>query len=78
MQDHNGINRRTFVQATATTAAALAVTDLFGLGKALAENGPAEGIGYFARFGVTETLTGSFRRSPASEPISSGQATPAV
>ena len=56
MQDRNGINRRTFVQATATTAAALAVTDLFGLSKALAGTGPAEGIGYFSRFGVTETL----------------------
>lgn len=56
MQDRNGINRRTFVQATATTAAALAVTDLFGLGKALAGTGPAEGIGYFSRFGVTEKL----------------------
>ncbi|MBI2213066.1 MAG: TldD/PmbA family protein [Acidobacteria bacterium] len=56
MQDRNGIDRRTFVQATATTAAALAVTDLFGLGKALAATGPAEGIGYFSRFGVTEKL----------------------
>ncbi|MGK2859758.1 MAG: TldD/PmbA family protein [Thermoanaerobaculia bacterium] len=56
MQDRNGINRRTFVQATATTAAALAVTDLFGLGKALAGSGPAEGVGYFSRFGVNEKL----------------------
>ncbi len=56
MQDRNGINRRTFVQATATTAAAIAVTDLFGLGNAFAGAGPSEGIGYFSRFGVTERL----------------------
>ncbi|MFA6956891.1 MAG: metallopeptidase TldD-related protein [Thermoanaerobaculia bacterium] len=56
MQDRNGIDRRAFVQATATTAAALAVTDLFGLGNAFAGTGPRDGIGYFSRFGVTETL----------------------
>ena len=55
MQDRNGMSRRAFVQATATTAAALAVPDLFGLGTAFAAAG-GEGIGYFSRFGVTEKL----------------------
>lgn len=56
MQDRSGIDRRTFVKATASTAAALAVTDLFGLGVAFASTGPAQGIGYFSRFGVTDRL----------------------
>jgi TldD protein len=55
MQDRNGMSRRAFVQATATTAAALAVPDLFGLGRAFAAAG-SDGIGYFARFGVTDKL----------------------
>jgi TldD protein len=56
MQNENGVGRRTFVQASAGTAAALALPDLFGLGKAFAAAGPTTGIGYFARFGVDEQL----------------------
>jgi TldD protein len=56
MQDRSGINRRTFVKASAATAAALAVPDLFGLGNAFAGIGPTQGPGYFTRFGVTEKL----------------------
>jgi TldD protein len=56
MLDRSGINRRTFVKVTASAAAALAVPDLFGLGNAFAGARPAEGIGYYSRFGVNESL----------------------
>jgi TldD protein len=56
MHHENRIDRRTFVQASAGTAAALTLPDLFGLGKAIAAAPSTAGIGYFARFGVDEQL----------------------
>ncbi len=56
MKNQDGIRRRTFVEASASTVATLAVPDLFGLGTAFAGTTAAAGIGYFSRFGVTDRL----------------------
>ena len=56
MADRSEISRRTFVGASAATLAAVAVSDLFHISSVLASTGPAPGVGYFARFGVTEAL----------------------
>jgi TldD protein len=56
MRDRSGISRRTFVGAGAATIATVAASDLFSISTALASTGPVSGIGYFARFGVTEKL----------------------
>lgn len=56
MGDDNGMTRRTLIGTGAAVIAASAVPDLFNISSALATTGPTAGIGYFARFGVTEKL----------------------
>jgi TldD protein len=56
MADQSGFSRRTFVGAGAATLATFAVSDLLNISSAIAAGGPTSGIGYFARFGVTEKL----------------------
>jgi TldD protein len=56
MSDSSGVTRRTVLRAGAATLAVAAVSDLTNLTAALAGTGPTPGIGYFARFGVTDKL----------------------
>jgi TldD protein len=56
MADDSGLTRRTVIGAGAAALASVAVSDLLDLSAALANPGPRDGVGYFARFGVTEGL----------------------
>ena len=56
MAEDQKLTRRTVIGAGAAALAAIAVSDLFHISAALAESGPTSGVGYFARFGVTEKL----------------------
>lgn len=55
MADQEGVTRRTVIGAGAAAIASVAVTDLFNF-SIFAKPGATEGVGYFARFGVTEAL----------------------
>jgi TldD protein len=54
--EESGLTRRTVLGVGAATLASVAVGDLFTTASALANSGPTEGIGYFARFGVTDKM----------------------
>ena len=56
MAEDSGLTRRTVIGAGAAALATVAVSDLFHISSALAETGPTPGVGYFARFGVTDKL----------------------
>jgi TldD protein len=56
MAEESGITRRTIIGAGAAAVASVAVSDLFNISSLLAQTGPTPGVGYFARFGVTEKL----------------------
>ena len=56
MADESGITRRTVLGAGAAAIATVAMSDLFEVSTALAGTGPTKGIGYFARFGLTEKM----------------------
>lgn len=57
MPENPGMSRRKLIGLGAATVAATALPDaLFRLSSAAAATGPTEGIGYFARFGVTEKM----------------------
>jgi TldD protein len=56
MAENPGITRRTVIGAGAAALASVAVSDLFNLSSVFAKSGPTEGVGYFARFGVTDKL----------------------
>jgi TldD protein len=68
MADESGLTRRTVIGAGAAALATVAVSDLFHISSAFAANGPTQGVGYFARFGVTEGLI----RSTISAALSKG------
>ena len=67
MPDEQGLTRRTVIGAGAAALATVAVSDLFHVTTALAA-GPTAGVGYFARFGVTEKLL----RDTISQALSKG------
>ncbi len=67
MADDQGVTRRTVIGAGAAALATVAVSDLFHVTTALAA-GPTAGVGYFARFGVTEKLL----RDTISQALSKG------
>jgi TldD protein len=56
MAEDTGLTRRTVIGAGAAALATIAASDLFRVSSAFAETGPTSGVGYFARFGVTEKL----------------------
>ncbi|HYH07526.1 MAG TPA: metallopeptidase TldD-related protein [Thermoanaerobaculia bacterium] len=56
MAEESGLTRRTVIGAGAAALASFAVSDLFNVSSVFANTGPTEGVGYFARFGVTEPL----------------------
>ncbi|HEX8412012.1 MAG TPA: TldD/PmbA family protein [Thermoanaerobaculia bacterium] len=56
MAVNEGLTRRTVIGAGAAALASVAASDLFHLSSALAGTGPTPGVGYFARFGVTDKL----------------------
>jgi TldD protein len=56
MGEDSGLTRRTVIGAGAAALATIAASDLFHVSHAFAETGPTNGVGYFARFGVTEKL----------------------
>lgn len=56
MEESSGLTRRTVIGAGAAALATVAVSDLFSTASLLAETGPTPGVGYFARFGVTDKL----------------------
>ena len=56
MAEESGLTRRTVIGAGAAALASVAVSDLLSVSSLLANTGPAIGVGYFARFGVTEQL----------------------
>ena len=56
MEERSGLTRRTVIGAGAAAIASVAVSDLFSTASLLADAGPAPGIGYFSRFGVTDKL----------------------
>ncbi|HET8796195.1 MAG TPA: metallopeptidase TldD-related protein [Thermoanaerobaculia bacterium] len=56
MAEDTGVTRRTVIGAGAAALATIAVSDLFTASNIFAATGPTNGIGYFARFGVTEKL----------------------
>lgn len=56
MAEESGLTRRTVIGAGAAALASVAVSDLLSVSSLLANTGPANGVGYFARFGVTEQL----------------------
>ena len=56
MAEDQGLTRRTVIGAGAAALATVAASDLFEVSSVLAATGPSEGVGYFARFGVTEKL----------------------
>ena len=68
MADKDGLTRRTVIGAGAAALATVAVSDLFHVSSALAKTGPTEGVGYFARFGVTDKLV----RETLSQALSKG------
>ncbi|HEX2833033.1 MAG TPA: TldD/PmbA family protein [Thermoanaerobaculia bacterium] len=56
MAEDSGLTRRTVIGAGAAALATIAASDLFHVSHAFAETGPTSGVGYFARFGVTQKL----------------------
>jgi TldD protein len=56
MAEESGISRRTVIGAGAAAIAVASVSELFNFSSLLAAEGPTPGIGYFARFGVTQKL----------------------
>jgi TldD protein len=56
MGEDSGMTRRTVIGAGAAALATVAASDLFSISNAFAATGPTNGVGYFARFGVTEKL----------------------
>lgn len=56
MAEKSGLSRRTVIGAGAAALASVAVSDLFQFSSLFADTGPTPGIGYFARFGVTDKL----------------------
>jgi len=56
MSEDSGLTRRTVIGVGAAALATVATSDLFHISSALADTGPTPGVGYFARFGVTEKL----------------------
>ena len=56
MADDSGLSRRTVIGAGAAALASVAISDLFDTSSIFAKTGQTEGVGYFARFGVTESL----------------------
>ncbi|HYC62529.1 MAG TPA: metallopeptidase TldD-related protein [Thermoanaerobaculia bacterium] len=68
MAENPGLTRRTVIGAGAAALASVAVSDLLNVSSLLAGTGPTNGVGYFARFGVTEQLI----RSTLSSALSKG------
>lgn len=68
MAENEGLTRRTVIGAGAAALATVATSDLFDLSSVLASPGTTQGIGYFARFGVTEKLI----RETLSQALSKG------
>ncbi|HEV7765121.1 MAG TPA: metallopeptidase TldD-related protein [Thermoanaerobaculia bacterium] len=68
MAEDSGLTRRTVIGAGAAALAAVAVPDLLNVSSLFANTGPTNGVGYFARFGVTEQLI----RSTLSSALSKG------
>lgn len=68
MAEESGLTRRTVIGAGAAALASVAVSDLLNVSSLLANTGPTNGVGYFARFGVTEQLI----RSTLSSALSKG------
>jgi TldD protein len=56
MAEDSGLTRRTVIGASAAALATIAASDLFHISNVFAATGPTNGVGYFARFGVTEKL----------------------
>ncbi len=56
MEESSGLTRRMVIGAGAAALASVAVSDLFSTASLLADTGPVPGVGYFARFGVTDKL----------------------
>ena len=56
MEESSGLTRRTVIGAGAAALATVALSNLFSTTSLLAETGPMAGVGYFARFGVTDKL----------------------
>ena len=56
MAAKDGMGRRRFMEMSGATIVAAGAADLVGCATAPARPGTSEGIGYFARFGVTEEL----------------------
>lgn len=68
MAEESGLTRRTVIGAGAAALASVAVSDLLNVSSLFANTGPTNGVGYFARFGVTEQLI----RSTLSSALSKG------
>jgi TldD protein len=68
MAEESGLSRRTVIGVGAAALASVAVSDLINVSSILASTGPTNGVGYFARFGVTEQLI----RSTLSTALSKG------
>ncbi len=56
MDQNSKFSRRAMLCASTATLGSIAIADLFMTSDALALSGPTAGIGYFARFGVTEKM----------------------
>jgi TldD protein len=67
-EDSGLLTRRTMIGVGAAAVASVAVSDLLNVSSLLASTGPTNGVGYFARFGVTEQLI----RSTLSSALSKG------
>jgi TldD protein len=67
MAEDSGLTRRTVLGAGAAALASVAVSDLLNVSSLLASSGPTNGVGYFARFGVTEPLIRSTLASALSK-----------
>src|SRR5689334_16163261 len=68
MAEDSGLTRRSVLGVGAAALASVAVSDLLNVSSLLANTGPTNGVGYFARFGVTEQLI----RSTLSSALSKG------
>lgn len=56
MAEDAGLTRRTVIGAGAAALASVAVSDLLNISSVFANTGSTPGVGYFGRFGVTESL----------------------
>lgn len=68
MAEESGLTRRSVIGVGAAALASVAVSDLLNVSSLFANTGPTNGVGYFARFGVTEQLI----RSTLSSALSKG------